>query len=148
MVVTIDGGTLNVCTKITKLWHLVDVFLSDKLGSPSPRSRCEGLHGETPVLNHRLSSFLYKDLNLPNVLMVRCTTSYIQNLHKNKSFGVRYICQEGEWYIIRNLGAIDNDKHQRWWAIEILKAGKLPMEILNCEKTKDGNAECWYNTVD
>lgn len=149
-VVTSQGTTLNVSATKTKIWRLVDIMIYGIFGSAEKFVfRFDSPNNEQVYRNCRCG-LICKDSDHLNRIWLH-DKGYISALQREKHFGIFYVCHRGKWYSIENKGKTTTRTGLVWWNIEImplteeeLSGGVIP-EIINCEKTKDQCAVCWFD---
>lgn len=148
-VVTSQGTTLNVSATKTKIWRLVDIIICGVFSSKEFVNRFDGPGGEKLYRSCRCGMISKDKEHLDRIWLH--DNGYISTLRREKNFGVFNVCHYGTWYSVENKGKCTTETGMVWWNIEIrpfteeeLSGGVIP-EIINCEKTKDQCAVCWFD---
>lgn len=148
-IVTSQGTTLNVSATKTKIWRLVDIMVYGIFSSKEFVNRFDGPGGEKLYRSCRCGMISKDKEHLDRIWLH--DNGYISTLRREKNFRVFNVCHYGTWYSVENKGKCTTETGMVWWNIEIrpfteeeLSGGVIP-EIINCEKTKDQCAVCWFD---
>jgi len=154
-----NGTTLHVSPRKGNFSWLNETIISNDRFKEENRVkwRCgyhrydEGPNGEPVYWGFRGMDLMYRDPKIPNRIWIRNRSGYIPKMDKERAFGYVCVCREGKWYMLENCGYIVVGPHkQKWWAIESRpfteeeSNGGIRPEIINCKKSSEGNAECWF----